>query len=111
MSPFSSAPSSHGSTRTVSPSLTHNLLFNLPGIRHILVFPSKQRTRILEPPNLCSRKPMHWLPRGTLTLEISSCICCCAASASFSTRPIKKLLWKYVYKGYGDKTSFGRDLF
>src|SRR3989338_61145 len=73
MSPFSSPPSSHGSTSTVSPSLTHNERFSLPGILHILVFPSRHLTLILVPPTLCSTIPKVCLPLGSFTLLISSC--------------------------------------
>src|SRR3989344_7761462 len=83
MSPFSLPPYSHGSTTTMSLSLTHNFLFSLPGILQILVLPSKHLTRILDAPSLCSRIPKVWLPLGNLILEISCCSFSCSASCSF----------------------------
>src|SRR3989344_5865848 len=82
MSPFSSPEYSQGSTITASPSLTQSFLFSLPGILHILVFPSRHRTRILLAPSLCSRIPRTCLSLGSFILEISCC--CCSSGESWS---------------------------
>lgn len=51
ISPFSSPPSSHGSTSTVSFSRTHKYRFMRPGILQMRVLPSRQRTLLLLAPS------------------------------------------------------------
>src|SRR3989344_2992976 len=64
MSPFSLSYS-HGSTMTISFSLTQSFLFILPGILHILFLPSRHLTYILLPPGRCSTIPVTSLRRGS----------------------------------------------
>src|SRR3989338_11189011 len=82
-SPFSSPPNSQGSTITMSLSRTQSFLLSLPGIRQILVFASRQRTRMREPPSRCSRIPKTSWPLGSLMRVISYCSFCSLSSSSF----------------------------
>src|SRR3989338_3939637 len=76
MSPFLSPSNSHFSTITISPSRTQILFFNLPGMRHILSFPSLHSTLILLPPISPITAPntslLSVLGRRTLFITISS---------------------------------------
>src|SRR3989338_804837 len=87
MSPLLSPENSQGSTITIAPGFTHNLLLNLPGILQILVLPSKHFTSSLLAPSFLATIPKVSLPLGIFILLIS-CSCFCCASSSSSLLPI-----------------------
>src|SRR3989338_1717887 len=97
MSPFSSPPNSHGSTRTVSPSLTHRRLLNLPGILHRRIFPSRHLTLILVPPRRWSTRPNSCWPRGSFVLPISASYASLCSSTAF-LRLMRRKTPSFVYK-------------
>lgn len=117
ISPFSSPPSSHGSTSTVSPSRTQRYLFIRPGILHSRVFPSRHRTLLLLAPSRWSSTPSTSFFPGVLTRVFccSSLIMVCCNHGLFINAGAHNIfivcLWLVVYGCSWRKTLYCDSVF